>query len=417
LRQAGAAGVGGSDYAFGGMPRGARAAYPWVVSRTSPWPAARRFGVIAGVLVTGAALVQFGQSEASELDGITHGPDALGVALTLLTTLPLAFVHWFPRTATVATLTGFVLLYFLGYLIAFGALSTLFILTLAAAQTPRPDALVIALTGGLVVALAIIFGPGGTTIAGLIGNIALFTIAPLFGDGIREQREAAARLAARAAELETLRDVATREAVASERLRIAREVHDVVGHALAAITLHARVAQRQLKRHPETASQSLDDIAELASTALGETRGAVGSIRAGEPAELEPQPGLSDLDALVERLRSPDLDIELYRHGSGPAPPAAVQAAAFRIVQESLSNALNHARPARVTVSIDRRPGQLVLDVLDRSPTHPRRPGPVRNGSGLLGMRERAASVGGEVAAGPAPDGGWHVTATLPDAR
>jgi signal transduction histidine kinase len=187
-----------------------------------------------------------------------------------------------------------------------------------------------------------------------------------------------------------------------------------VGLALAAITLHARVAQRQLARDRGTASQSLTDIAELASTALAETRGAVGSIRAGEPAELEPQPGLRDLDVLVQRLRSPELEIELRRTGSGPAPPAAVQAAAFRIVQESLSNAVKHARPARVTVDVDRQDGRLVLDVHDEGQ---RRRTPPGTGTGLLGMRERAASVGGEVDAGPAQGGGWHVTATLPDVR
>jgi len=384
------------------------------VTRPPDWPLARRFGVVAGVLLTAAALVQFAQSEVSNFDGTSRGPDLLGVVLTVLMCSPLVFVHRFPRTAAAASLAGLVAVYFLGYVIAFGALATLFAIALAAAHTPRPDSYAVAAVGAVAVAVVVAFGPAGTTVAGLVANVVLFATAALFGDGIRAQRDAAARLAARAEELETLRDVATREAVASERLRIAREVHDVVGHALAAITLHARVAQRQLQRDPGTASQSLADIAELASTALGETRGAVGSIRAGEPAELEPQPGLSDLDALVERLRSPDLDIELHRHGSGPAPPAAVQAAAFRIVQESLSNALNHARPARVTVSVDRRPGRLVLDVLDEG--HRVQP-PARNGSGLLGMRERAASVGGEVDAGPAAGGGWHVTATLPDAR
>ena len=262
------------------MPRGRRAAYPLDVTRAPDWPAARRFGVIAGVLLSVAALVQFVQSEVSELDGITRGPDALGVLLTLLTTLPLVVVHRFPRTAAVTTLAGLVAVYWLGYVVAFGALSTLLTLALAAAHTPRRDALVIAVTGTLVVAITVWFGPPGTTVAGLVANVVLFAVAALFGDGIRAQRNQAARLAARAQELETLREVATREAVASERLRIAREVHDVVGHALAAITLHARVAQRQLERDPGTASQSLADIAELASTALAETRGAVGSIRA-----------------------------------------------------------------------------------------------------------------------------------------
>jgi signal transduction histidine kinase len=377
------------------------------VTRPPPWSAARRFGLIAGALLTVAALVQLAQSEISDVEAITRGADALGLALTLVTTLPLVFVHRCPRTAAAATLAGLVAVYWLGYVVAFASLATLLTLALAAAHTPRPHSIALGALGALVVALVTWFGPPGSSLAGVVANVVLFSLAALFGDGIRAQRE-------RAQELETLRDVATREAVASERLRIAREVHDVVGHALAAITLHARVAQRQLERDLGMASQSLTDIATLASTALAETRGAVGSIRAGEPAELEPQPGLGDLDALVERLRSPELVIELRRRGSGPAPPAAVQAAAFRIVQESLSNALNHARPARVTVSVDRRPGRLVLDVHDEGW---RRPTAAGNGSGLLGMRERAASVGGEVDAGPAPDGSWHVTATLPDVR
>jgi signal transduction histidine kinase len=396
------------------MPRGPRAAYPWHVTSPPPWPAARRFGLVAGVLVTTAALIQLARTPVSVADGTTRSIDALGVALTLASTLPLLGVHRVPRTAAFISLAGLAVLYMAGYVVVFASLATLLTLALAAAHTARRDSVVIAAAGGVTVAAVVATGPGGSSVAGLVVNVAIFSMATLLGDAIRAQREAADRLAARAEELELLRDVATREAVASERLRIAREVHDVVGHALAAITLHARVAERQLLRAPGTASRSLADIAELAATALAETRGAVGSIRDGEPAALEPQPGLDDLEALVERLRSPELDIALRREGDGPAPPAAVQAAAFRIVQESLSNVLNHARPARVTVSVDRQPGRLLLEVLDEGR---RREIAARNGSGLLGMRERAASVGGEVDAGPAPGGGWHVTASLPDVR
>jgi len=166
-----------------------------------------------------------------------------------------------------------------------------------------------------------------------------------------------------------------------------------------------------LGRDPDSTARSLAEISELAASALAETREAVGQLRTTGDADLRPQRGLDDLDELVAALRAPDVSVTLRREGEGPPVPAVVQSAAYRIVQESLSNVARHARPANAAVLVRREPQALVVDVSDdgRAPAHQG-----VNGHGLVGMRERASGLGGTLEAGPGPDGGWRVHATLP---
>jgi signal transduction histidine kinase len=214
-----------------------------------------------------------------------------------------------------------------------------------------------------------------------------------------------------ARQLEELRAAERREVVAQERLRIAREVHDVVGHALAAIALHARVGARRLSRDPSGTARSLDEISQLAASALAETREAVGQLRTTGGADLRPQRGLDDLDDLVAALSASDVSVTLRREGEGSPVPTGVQAAAYRIVQESLSNVARHARPASAAVLLRREPQALIVDVSDNGQTAADQN---VEGHGLLGMRERALGLGGTLEAGPGPNGGWRVHATLP---
>jgi signal transduction histidine kinase len=239
-------------------------------------------------------------------------------------------------------------------------------------------------------------------------GVIIAVLATIVGDVLRSLHQ-------RNAELEALRAVEAREAVAQDRVRIARDVHDVVGHALAGIALQARAGRRLVDRDSERTADALREIDELATRALGETREAIGRIRVpGQPAELRPQPRLEDLDDLVSRLdEDGDLEVRLSRSGDIAGVADVVQASAYRIVQEALSNVVKHARPARAVVEVVAHDGAVEIEVLDDGRRAPADDG---RGHGVRGMRERAAQHGGTLEAGPRGNagGGWRVHARLP---
>jgi len=233
--------------------------------------------------------------------------------------------------------------------------------------------------------------------------------AVLFGEVVRSRR-AGAQLAAGRREEETLRRVA------EERLRIAREVHDVVGHGLAAISLQAGVAEHLLDARPEEARRSLAAIRQVSKTALDELRAEIGALRGdGEAAPRRPAPTLDALPGLVAAMRDAGLEVELDVRANGGAPlPDAVQAAGYRIVQEALTNVARHAGGgARAGVRVARDHAGLELEVLDDGQGVVTAP---EEGNGLAGMRERAAALGGRFEAGAAPGHGFRVWARLPSA-
>jgi signal transduction histidine kinase len=234
----------------------------------------------------------------------------------------------------------------------------------------------------------------------------------LAGDAVRARRLRVETLEARVslAEQETLRRVA------EERLRIAREVHDVVGHGLATITLRAGVADRLADRDPAEVREALRAIRQVSKESLAELSALLGVLRGededGAP-ERAPRPDLRALPRLVDGLREAGMDVALELDaGEAPVVPEVVAAAGYRIVQEALTNVARHAGPAAsARVRLARRDGMVEVEVRDdgRGAT-----GPVRPGGGLTGMRERAAALGGRFEAGGAPTGGFRVWASLP---
>jgi signal transduction histidine kinase len=206
-----------------------------------------------------------------------------------------------------------------------------------------------------------------------------------------------------------------------ERLRVAREVHDVVGHGLAVINMQAGVALHVLDRRPEQARVALEAVKRTSKEALEELRTTLAVFRRpdanGEPAASDderlrrPAPGLGQLAALVDTTRAAGLPVEVVVTGDPVALPAIVDHAAYRIVQESLTNVLRHALPARATVRVTYRPGEIALSITDDGQPRPAAPGPRH---GIAGMRERAEAIGGELRAGPRPAGGFVVLARLP---
>jgi signal transduction histidine kinase len=375
-----------------------------------PPPSVRRL-CIAVALVLGplSVLMVLRQPAASAAFGPPS--DAVGVALVLVATLPLALVDVRPRAAVLVSSAGVSGAMLTGHATNLEALALLLGVGLCAYRAGPAAALIAGLAGAAGIALAPALASSATPLASTLANGLLAVVSAMAGLSARAQRSYAIQLEHHSRELEALRATENREIVAQERLRIAREVHDVVGHALAAIALHARVGTRRLGRDPSGTAQSLEEITELAASALAETRDAVGQLRTNGSADLRPHRGLDDLDELVAAFRASDVSVVLRREGEGPPVPAVVQSAAYRIVQESLSNVARHARPANAAVLLRREPQALLVDVSDDGEA-PADPGV--GGHGLVGMRERASGLGGTLEAGPGPNGGWRVRATLP---
>ncbi|WP_329163547.1 sensor histidine kinase [Streptomyces anulatus] len=208
-----------------------------------------------------------------------------------------------------------------------------------------------------------------------------------------------------------------RRTLLEERGRIARELHDVVAHHMSVISIQAQVAPHLVEHPTEELRENLTGIRENALEALAELRRVLGVLRSedtpSQSARHAPQPGLDRLDELVDTVRSAGLAVTVSTTGAPRPLSPGVELSAYRIVQEALSNVMRHAPGASAGVAIGHRPSGVTVRVVNSPPDRPAAPSPgVRHG--LLGMRERTAMLGGELATGPTPDGGWEVTAILP---
>jgi signal transduction histidine kinase len=217
---------------------------------------------------------------------------------------------------------------------------------------------------------------------------------------VREIEEKAKRL-------EREREVEAQRAVAEEQARIARELHDVVAHALSVIVVQAAAADDVFDVDPRRAREPIRAIELASRAALGDLRRVLGVLQDG--AEYEPQPGLGHLDGLVEQVRATGLDVSLEFEGAARPLPAAVDLSAYRIVQEALTNTLKHAGAAHATVRV-RYGDDLRLEIRDDGDGV----ATATVGSGLIGMRERVTMLGGSVDAGARPEGGYLVSAHIP---
>lgn len=236
-------------------------------------------------------------------------------------------------------------------------------------------------------------------------------VAWLAGLNTRQRRIRLAVLEQRAADLEHERDIQAALAVAAERARISRELHDVVAHALSVVVLQAQGAQAELERRPERSREALGAIVETGRTALAEIRRLLGALGQDAP-DWEPRPGAERLPRLVADVRAAGTPVEFRVEGEPRPLPSTVDLAAYRIVQEALTNVLKHAaRAASATIVLRYAPEALEIEVTDDGvPAKP----PSGTGSGLEGMRERVNVLGGTFEAGPRDERGFAVRATLP---
>ncbi|MDQ3632419.1 MAG: sensor histidine kinase, partial [Actinomycetota bacterium] len=248
-------------------------------------------------------------------------------------------------------------------------------------------------------------------------NGVLLLLAVVTGDAVRARRAVRQETLAREVERERNQRAEALRMVAEERLRIAREVHDVVAHAMVAISVQAGMAAHMLDRRPEQTRTSLRSIKDAADVALSDLAGTLGALRDDDAAvPLRPTGNLSGLDELAAPLRGAGIDVEVTVEGREERVPAAVGAAAFRIAQEAATNILRHAGATRASITVEVGGDSVDVTVEDDGAALTPVGGPVEAGSGngVRGMTERATTLGGRLDAGRGPDGGWRVHAVLP---
>ncbi|WP_116948691.1 sensor histidine kinase [Jiangella endophytica] len=354
-------------------------------------------------------------------------PDALGVALVLVITLPLIARRQHPVAVGLGTAVAVLPFVAVDYAMPTAA-AVLLIAVYSAAAYAGLSASVLVLVAQVAVSIAYTVVSSDrhdeqTMDAGASVIISGLLIVGVWGIGraLRSRRLYTAELEDRARRLERANEVEVRAAIAEERSRIARELHDVVAHHVSVMTVQAAGARRSLHRDVDRAADALEAIEEIGRSALAEMRRVVGVLRTpdgddrgAQPATLAPQPGLGDLDLLAEQMRDAGLPVDVTVDGEPGAVPVGVDLAAFRVIQEALTNTIKHAGPSAAAVHVRYLPSEVHVEISDdgrgvAAALEGRRPG-----HGLLGMRERVALYGGTLAAGPRRGGGYEVRAKIP---
>jgi signal transduction histidine kinase len=268
---------------------------------------------------------------------------------------------------------------------------------------------------GVAVGIALVLGVSALRHdSDVVFPVGMFVVVPwLVGRSLRNHTLLARELTEKADRARLSREEEEHRAVQAERVRVARELHDVLAHNLSVMVIQASAARRVVDWDPAAATQSAELIRRTGREALDELRQLFGPVRRGEGEALDASPGLANLERLAERAQRAGVPVDLRVEGSPLKLSPGADFAAYRVVQEALTNTIKHASGARATVLVRYEPGDVVLEVLDDGP------GPAGNGSGseghgLVGMRERVGLYGGKLEAGRREDGGFAVRARLP---
>ncbi|MFG2646523.1 sensor histidine kinase [Streptomyces sp. NPDC048436] len=351
----------------------------------------------------------------------THTPGTLSLVLMLLSSTALVFrrrAPWIVLAATCAfTVVDLVTGEFRGSVV----MSAVIALYTVAATTNRPTTwrvgvvTITSLTG-----VAMLTGPLPWYAQENLGIFAWTGMAAAAGDAVRSRRAFVDAIRERAERAERTREEEARRRVAEERLRIARDLHDVVAHHIALVNVQAGVAAHVMDKRPDQAKEALSHVRDASRSALNELRATVGLLRqSGDPeAPTEPAPGLARLDELVDTFRHAGLPVEVAVGDTVENLPAGVDLAAYRIIQEALTNVRKHAGGgAKAEVSVIRVGPNVEVTILDDGLGDKSAKPPESadgGGHGLLGMRERVSAVNGRCTAGPRYGGGFRVHAILP---
>jgi signal transduction histidine kinase len=384
-------------------PRGARYGSP--VEGTW-WDRLRRVdhriwdGLLA-LVALGLGVLAF----AARLRRLDEPPEELGFALVVIASVALAWRRRAPLVvaAVVAATASIASLY--GYWPEFAPYGLIVLYTAAAHVDRRRFTTVllpIALAGSIAISIGEFSGRGVGWVEVAFSILVTAGLPILIGRMAYNRRRRIVRD----------REIAAREAVAAERVTIARELHDVVAHHMSVMVVQAGAARTVVQQDPEAADGALRQIEASGRMGLAEMRRLLEILKAEDAGELAPQPGLAHLPTLLDGMRATGLPVEAVVEGEPRPLPPGVDLSAYRIVQEALTNALRHADAASTRVRLRYEPDALEVEVDDDGPGPPA--GGNGRGHGLIGMRERAQLFGGEFEAGPRPGGGFRVRARLP---
>nr|WP_206327126.1 sensor histidine kinase [Streptomyces sp. S3(2020)] len=353
-------------------------------------------------------------------DGVTWGfrtPDPLSLVLIGLSAAALVFRRRAPMTVLALTGGFSIVECVTGDPRAPVAMSAVIALFTVASATDRPTTWRVGLlTMTVLTAAAMLGGPLPWYAQENLGIFAWTGIGATAGDAVRSRRAFVQAIRDRAEKAERTREEEARRRVAEERLRIARDLHDVVAHHIALVNVQAGVAAHVMDKRPDQAKEALAHVREASRSALNELRATVGLLRqSGDPeAPTEPAPGLDRLDELVGTFRSAGQHVEVARADGDTKLPAAVDLAAYRVIQEALTNVQKHAgTEAKAEVSVVRVGPNIEITVLDNGAGDDEDPAD-GGGHGLLGMRERVTALRGTLTTGPRYGGGFRVHAILP---
>jgi signal transduction histidine kinase len=344
----------------------------------------------------------------------SHRPTVAQAVLITLGAAALLVRHRFPRSvAVVATLCGAALPIAAPHRVVADVATIVAIYTVAEATNRRTAALLGTVAVALLTASSLWWLPNHFFDIRNVLPLNYVAVAAAVGDAVRNQRALLRQEKRRTMDAENTRASEARRQVREERIRIARELHDVVAHHITLVNAQAGVAHHLMQTHPERAYQALAGIKETSRAALDQLRATVGLLRADddEPESLQPVPSFTDLDALLTSFRGAGLRLRLTREGTPRPLTGPADLAAYRIVQEALTNASKHGTKPSADLTLKYADGTLAMTI-----TNPAAPGHggAGTGHGLIGMRERAESAGGRVTAGLRADESYVVEASLP---
>ncbi len=351
-----------------------------------------------------------------------HPTTVLTWLLAVLICAPILTHRRFPR-ASVAVCLAAVAWYATGHYVAYPGLA-IFVLNFDIALHARERVAVATLFASVVViGVAVDLQPDKVAILATYVESELgILVAWLTGRNLRHRRARWAELTARTERAERDREEEARRAVTEERLRIARELHDVIAHSMSVIAVQSAVGNHVIDSQPAEARQALAAIEATSRSALTEMRRLLGVLRQeGEPrGSLAPAPGLADLASLAGQVQDAGLTVWINVDGQRGDVPPGIDLSAYRIIQEALTNVIKHGAGSAARVTISYRPDSVTVEVTDQGAgaPPPNVPAPrAHPGHGIIGMRERVAVFGGEFSAGPRPDGGFLVRACFPIAE